>query len=161
MYPEEASRLYLEDLGEVIADADAKSIVPDAVNKLEYNFFTPQPVKDARAYYLHYIIHDWSDGSAREILQMQKSAMKPGYSKLLIYDHVLDDQKCPSSAAAYDIAMMVHLCGQERTEKQWLALFDSVGLRVTKLWGKPPGTSSVIELEVPLSWETNIRGLSL
>ncbi|TIC92873.1 O-methyltransferase af390-400 [Colletotrichum higginsianum] len=126
MYPEEASRLYLEDLGEVIADADAKSIIPATVNKLEYNFFTPQPIKDARAYYLRHIIHDWPDESAREILLMQKSAMKPGYSKLLIYDH-------------------------ERTEKQWLALFDSVGLRVAKLWKKPPGTSSVIELEVPLS----------
>ncbi|KAK6216542.1 hypothetical protein QIS74_06656 [Colletotrichum tabaci] len=45
MYPEEASRLYLEDLGEVIADADAKSIIPATVNKLEYNFFTPQPIK--------------------------------------------------------------------------------------------------------------------
>ncbi|CCF33793.1 hypothetical protein CH063_05918 [Colletotrichum higginsianum] len=168
MYPEEASRLYLEDLGEVIADADAKSIIPATVNKLEYNFFTPQPIKgkapntepatqgvdcvtDARAYYLRHIIHDWPDESAREILLMQKSAMKPGYSKLLIYDHVLDDQKCSSGAAAYDIAMMVHFCAQERTEKQWLALFDSVGLRVAKLWKKPPGTSSVIELEVPLS----------
>lgn len=168
MYPEEASRLYLEDLGEVIADADAKSIIPATVNKLEYNFFMPQPIKgkapntepamqgvdcvtDARAYYLRHIIHDWPDESAREILLMQKSAMKPGYSKLLIYDHVLDDQKCSSGAAAYDIAMMVHFCAQERTEKQWLALFDSVGLRVAKLWKKPPGTSSVIELEVPLS----------
>ncbi|KAJ0160691.1 Demethylsterigmatocystin 6-O-methyltransferase, partial [Colletotrichum tanaceti] len=148
MYPEEASRLYLQDLGQVLADSDAKSILPDAVNKLEYDFFTPQPVKGARAYYLRHIIHDWQDEPAREILRMQASAMKPGYSKLLIYNHVLPDQKCPSRAASYDIMMMVYVCGRERTEEQWLALVDSVGLRVTKIWKEPPGTSSVIELEI-------------
>ncbi|WDK20460.1 o-methyltransferase [Colletotrichum graminicola] len=44
-YPEVASRIYLEDLPEVIADANEKAIIPNAVNKLEYSFFTPQPIK--------------------------------------------------------------------------------------------------------------------
>ncbi|KAK2046014.1 S-adenosyl-L-methionine-dependent methyltransferase, partial [Colletotrichum somersetense] len=150
-YPEAASRIYLEDLPEVIADAHKKAIIPNSVNKLEYNFFTPQPIKSARAYYMHHIIHDWPDASAQKILETQKSAMKPGYSRLLIHDHVLDDEKSLLGPASIDIAMMVCLAGQERTEKQWLALFDSVGLKVIKFWKKPPGTSSVIEVEVPLS----------
>ncbi|OHW98651.1 o-methyltransferase [Colletotrichum incanum] len=151
VYPEAASRLYLEDLQEVIADAHTKSIIPNTVNKLEYSFFTPQPVKSARAYFMHHIIHDWPDALARKILQMQKSAMKPGYSRLLIHDHVLDDEKSRVAPAAYDIAMMVSLAGQERTESQWLALFDSVGLKVIKFWKKPPDTFCVIEVEVPIS----------
>ncbi|EFQ28172.1 uncharacterized protein GLRG_03316, partial [Colletotrichum graminicola M1.001] len=150
-YPEVASRIYLEDLPEVIADANEKAIIPNAVNKLEYSFFTPQPIKSARAYYMHHIIHDWPDASARKILEMQKGAMKPGYSRLLIHDNVLDDEKCLLGPTSLDITMMVCLAGQERTEKQWLALFDSVGLKVIKFWKNPPNTSSVIEVEVPLS----------
>ncbi|KAK2019175.1 S-adenosyl-L-methionine-dependent methyltransferase [Colletotrichum eremochloae] len=149
-YPEEASRIYLEDLPEVIADGHHKSIVPNTVNKVEYNFFTPQPIKSARAYFMHHIIHDWPDASAQKILEMQKISMKPGYSRLLIHDHVLDDEKSLLGPASLDIGMMMCLAGQERTEKHWLALFDSVGLKVIKFWKKPLGTGSAIEVEVPL-----------
>ncbi|KAK1566271.1 S-adenosyl-L-methionine-dependent methyltransferase [Colletotrichum navitas] len=150
-YPELASRIYLEDLPEVIADANEKAIIPNNVNKLEYNFFTPQPIKSARAYFMHHIIHDWPDASAQKILEMQKSAMKPGYSRLLIHENVLDGEKSLLGPTSLDITMMVCLAGQERTEKQWLALFDSVGLKVIKFWKKPPGTFNIIEVEVPLS----------
>ncbi|KAK1954615.1 S-adenosyl-L-methionine-dependent methyltransferase [Colletotrichum sublineola] len=110
-YPEEASRIYLEDLPEVIADGHQKSIVPNTVNKVEYNFFTPQPIKSARAYFMHHIIHDWPDASAQKILEMQKISMKPGYSRLLIYDHVLDDEKGFLGPASFDIGMMMCLAG--------------------------------------------------
>ncbi|KAK1980738.1 S-adenosyl-L-methionine-dependent methyltransferase [Colletotrichum cereale] len=150
-HPEASSRIYLEDLPTVIADAHQKSLIPNTVNKLEYDFFTPQPIKGARAYYMHHIIHDWPDASAQKILEMQKSAMKPGYSRLLIHDQVLDDENSLVEPASLDIAMMVVLAGQERTEKHWLALFDSVGLKVIRFWKKPPHTSSIIEVEVPLS----------
>lgn len=100
---------------------------------------------------MHHIIHDWSDEPARKILEMQKTAMKPGYSKLLIHDQILDDEKSQMNTAAFDILMMVYLAGMERTEKQWLALLDSVGLRVVKFWKKPPDNFSVIEVELPPS----------
>ena len=40
-HPETAARLYLEDLPQVVARSDC----PDSVNKLGYDFFTPQPIK--------------------------------------------------------------------------------------------------------------------
>lgn len=40
-HPETASRLYLEDLAEVVS----LSKCPDPVNKIGYDFFTPQPIK--------------------------------------------------------------------------------------------------------------------
>ncbi|KAL0942358.1 o-methyltransferase [Colletotrichum truncatum] len=144
-YPELAPRLYLADLPEVVA----ANIVPEAVKKLNYDFFTPQPIKHAKVYYLHHIIHDWSDEPARKILLMQKDAMKPGYSRILIHDQILDDEKSQMSTAAFDMAMMVYLAGQERTEKQWVALLDSVGLKTIKFWKKPPDAFSVIEVELP------------
>ncbi|KAK7454351.1 hypothetical protein CaCOL14_005526 [Colletotrichum acutatum] len=150
-YPNEGSRLYLEDLQSVISDAKNKALLPDTVKQVEYSFFEPQPVKHARAYYMHHIIHDWPDHSALKILEMQKGAMKPGYSRLLIHDQVLDDGKSQLNTTAFDIAMMVYLSGKERTEKQWLALLDSAGLRVIKFWRKPPDYFSVIEVEIPTS----------
>ncbi|KAK1700490.1 S-adenosyl-L-methionine-dependent methyltransferase [Colletotrichum godetiae] len=150
-YPNEGSRLYLEDLQSVISDAEEKALLPDTVKKVEYSFFEPQPVKHARAYYMHHIIHDWPDHLALKILETQKSAMKPGYSRLLIHDQVLDDEKSQMNTTAFDIGMMVYLSGKERTEKQWLALLDSAGLRIIKFWKKPPDYFSVIEVEVPVS----------
>ncbi|TDZ26542.1 O-methyltransferase [Colletotrichum orbiculare MAFF 240422] len=144
-YPGSAARMYLADLPGVVA----ANIVPDAVNKVGYDFFTPQPIKHAKAYYLHHVIHDWSDEPARKILEMQKSAMKPGYSRLLIHDQILDDHKSQLNTSAFDIVMMVFLAGRERTEKQWLALVESAGLRVVRFWKKPPDSFSVIELELP------------
>ncbi|KAF6833949.1 o-methyltransferase [Colletotrichum plurivorum] len=146
-YPETASRLYLADLPAVIAE----NIVPASIKKVDYDFFTPQPVKHAKAYYLHHIIHDWSDEPARKILEMQKTAMKPGYSRLLIHDQILDDEKSQMNTAAFDILMMVYLAGMERTEKQWLALLNSVGLKVVNFWKKPPDNFSIIEVELPSS----------
>lgn len=37
---------------------------------------------------MHGVLHDWSDEPARKILEMQKGAMTPGYSTLLIHDHI-------------------------------------------------------------------------
>lgn len=48
-HPEQASRLVLQDLPEVVAKATCDS----AIQRQAYDFFTPQPVIGARAYYLH------------------------------------------------------------------------------------------------------------
>ncbi|KAJ5733504.1 hypothetical protein N7493_002290 [Penicillium malachiteum] len=87
-YPDTAPRLYLQDLPEVIE----RSTCPDPVNKMAHDFFQPQPVKDARIYYIHAVLHDWPDEHARKILEMLRDALKPGYSHLLIHDYVVPDQ---------------------------------------------------------------------
>jgi hypothetical protein len=79
-------------------------------------------------------MHDYSDAKCREILQNVVTAMKPGYSKLLIFDYILPDVGTPLWPALLDIQMMVSLSGMERTETQWRALLNSVGLDVLKFW---------------------------
>lgn len=39
------------------------------IKKQTHDFFTEQPIKDARFYFLHTIVHDWSDGQAKNILE--------------------------------------------------------------------------------------------
>lgn len=69
-------RVVLQDQASVIAtieDKEAKAFEPMA-----HDFFTPQPMRHARAYHLHSILHDWDDKDSLRILENLKPALKPG-----------------------------------------------------------------------------------
>ncbi|KAL4947738.1 S-adenosyl-L-methionine-dependent methyltransferase [Aspergillus filifer] len=142
-HPEHAPRLVLQDRSDVISLAKC----PSTVQMLVHDFFAPQPIKGARAYYLHGVIHDWADPPARTILGHLRDAMTLGYSKLLVHDHVLPDRDPHPQATAYDLTMMVNVSAFERTEQMWVKLLGSVGFRVVKIWSSPLATQSVIEAE--------------
>lgn len=78
------------------------------------------------------ILHDWPDAKCREILQHTMSAMGPG-SVILIDDMVLPTSKVNWQATQIDFAMMTALASMERTEEQWHALLDSVGLKARNI----------------------------
>lgn len=104
--------------------------------------------KGARAYYLHGVLHDWPDKQARQILHNLKEAMTPGYSKLLVHDHVIPESRPHPHTTAYDLTMMVKLSALERTESMWRELLGSVGLGIITIWTSPLATQSIIEAEV-------------
>jgi hypothetical protein len=79
-------------------------------------------------------MHDYSDAKCREILQNVVRVMKPGHSKMLIFDYILPDVGTPLWPALLDIQMMAVLSGMERTETQWRELLGSVGMEVVKFW---------------------------
>jgi hypothetical protein len=114
-HSETASRLYLQDRPEVVK----LSKCPDPVNKMDYDFFTPQPIKGSRVYYMHGVLHDWSDEPARKILAMQRDAMTPGYGTLLTHDYIAPRAFAHPHTTAYDLTMMLMVAGAERTEMQW------------------------------------------
>ncbi|RMD44105.1 hypothetical protein DV735_g969, partial [Chaetothyriales sp. CBS 134920] len=143
-HPETAARLYLEDRPAVIK----LSKCPDPVNKIGYDFFTPQPIKGARVYYLHGVLHDWSDEPACKILTMQRAAMTPGYSTLLIHDHIVTEALAHPHATGYDLTMMAMVAGEERTESHWRELLKSVGFEVVKIWRSPVAVQGIIEAEI-------------
>ena len=60
----------------------------DGVTFTQYDFFQPQPIRNADVYFMRQIFHDWSDEYAVQILQNQVEAMGP-HSKLVIMDMVL------------------------------------------------------------------------
>ena len=102
----------------------------------------------ARAYYMHGVIHDWSDEPARRILEGVRAAMKPGFSTLLIHDHVISESHPNPAATAYDLTMMVKVAALERSDSMWRRLLDSAGLKIVKIWDSPLATQSIIEAEV-------------
>ncbi|KAI1266025.1 sterigmatocystin 8-O-methyltransferase [Xylariaceae sp. FL1019] len=127
-------RLVLEDLGAVTNNIGAT--LDPAIEVLQYDFFTEQPIEGARAYFFHHILHDWSDDVCLDILKHVTKAMKPGYSKLLLHEMIIPAQNASSFHAMLDLSMMAFNGGMERTERQWGALLAKAGLDVIKVW--PP-----------------------
>lgn len=99
-------------------------------------------------YYMHSIVHDWSEKSAHKILEMLRDALKLGYSKLLIYDHVVPDKSAHHQTTFFDRTMMAFVAGQERTETEFRTLIEAAGYRFVKFWRSPLAPQAIVEAEV-------------
>jgi hypothetical protein len=88
----------------------------------------------ARGYFLHHIIHDWSDKYCHLILEAKQPAMRPGYSKLLIHDLILPDSGAQEIQARFDLVMMTFNRGMERSKAQWSKLLEDARFVNIKLW---------------------------
>ncbi|KAI0430917.1 sterigmatocystin 8-O-methyltransferase [Xylaria sp. FL1042] len=144
-YPSKG-KLILQDSPDIVKN---KREFPDGVEAMSYDFFTEQPVKGARAYFYHHILHDWSDYKCEEILQSVRNAMKPGYSKLYIHEMIVPDAQASAYVAMLDMTMMCFNAGMERTARQWKELLARVGLEVVKVWTPPEdGAGGIVEAMV-------------
>ena len=122
-------RLVLQDLPNAIDLARSQQPpLPSHIIPYAHDFFTPQPIKGARAYYFRTIFHDWPDSHCRLILKHTLDAMGPN-SKLLINEYVLPEKGVAVFPACLDLSMMATKGGQERTERDWRNLVESVGGR--------------------------------
>ncbi|KAK8133094.1 hypothetical protein PG999_001267 [Apiospora kogelbergensis] len=149
--PQYTGRLVLQELPEVVAAATAKSVGADGRIELQaHDFFTPQPVRGARAYFMRTVLHDWPDAQCRQILAQLKDAMEPGYSRILISDCAISDEKAAWQHVSMDIFMMNQVSSRERTEREWRELIGSCGLEVTGIYNKGDGNEGLIEAILPL-----------
>ena len=105
-------------------------------------------VEGARAYYLRSIFHDWPDEACRTILRGLKPAMRPGYSKLIINDWVIPEQRAPLYPSLLDINMLALFSSMERTASQFQALLESEGFEIVQVHAIPE-TEGCIEAVVP------------
>ena len=95
-------KLYLQDLPSVIAEAQEK---PERIEMLGYDFFTPQPVRNAKAYYMRTVLHDWPDDFCLKILKNIREAMGPD-SLLLINENVVPNRGASIFQTWVDHVMM-------------------------------------------------------
>ena len=114
------------------------------VKKMPHDFLTPQPVKAARAYYMHYVMHDWPDDTAVEILKHVASAMEKGYSSVLIHD-IVAGEKPSGVETMLDFWVWMSLGGLERKEKAWRDLIGKAGLEVVKIWRAEGSLEGIVE----------------
>ncbi|KAH8661162.1 S-adenosyl-L-methionine-dependent methyltransferase [Ilyonectria robusta] len=145
-YPNAPGRLILQDLPRVL---DKITNLEGDIERMPHDFLTPQPIKGARAYYMHQILHDYPDDKCVEIVKQVKEAMIPGYSKLLLNEHVIPAMGANWEATYLDVYMMVLFSARERTEDDWRELLEKrCGLKICKFWDPGNGVEAIIECKL-------------
>jgi hypothetical protein len=139
-------KLILQEREPVVESIQNKEKLPFECQVTD--FFTPQPVKGARAYFLHSVLHDWDDDVCVKILDNLKPALIPGYSRVLVHENSITEEHPTLAHTAMDMMMLGHLAMRERTETEWRAIVEKAGLKVVKIYSYPGVAESVIEVEL-------------
>ena len=92
---------------------------------------------------MKFIMHDWNDELCVKVLRNVVAGMKKGYSTLIVEDFIIPARDAALLPAMWDLQMMSLLSAMERTEKQWRALFEQVGLEIEGFY-LPPGDGTGI-----------------
>jgi hypothetical protein len=138
-------KMVLQDLGPVVERARSTngSIGFDIV---EYDFWNPQFIKGAKAYYLRRVLHGYSDANCVRILSNTREAMEAD-SKLLIAEMLVPERLDGTTvnAATTDMAIMSY-GGKERTLKQFKTILASAKLQYVAIWQPHEGwMNSLVE----------------
>ncbi|KAI2610039.1 putative O-methyltransferase [Hypoxylon fragiforme] len=144
-HPSLPGKLILQDRAEVISTVSGQSALFEAA---AHDFFTPQPVKGARAYYLHSVLHDWGDDDCVRILEQLRPALRPGYSRLLINEIIVPDRNASWPVTSMDQLVFVLGAMGERTQGHWESILQRAGFKVTKIYSYEMGSESLIEAEL-------------
>jgi O-methyltransferase domain len=103
----------------------AAAHVPEGCEVVAGSFLESVPAGDA--YVLSRILHGFDDETAAQILGNVRGAARPG-ARVLILDAVVPEGNDPHGSKWLDLLMLVLVAGRERTEPEWRALLDRVGL---------------------------------
>ncbi|KAI6087974.1 S-adenosyl-L-methionine-dependent methyltransferase [Hypoxylon rubiginosum] len=142
-HPQLPGRVVLQDQPFVLPHA----IPTDGVEKLSFDFWTEQPLKGSRIYYMRNILEDYPDDKALAILENTLPAMSPG-SLLIIDEMIIPNSGATLRSTVQDMVMMTSLASAERTERQWEALLDRAGLRVLQktAYNEATGESIIVTM---------------
>ena len=124
----------LFDVPPVIAGAGArleKEGVAERVEKVSGDFFSSVP-KNADAYLMKHIIHDWDDERATRILRNINQAMTEN-GKVLIVEVVVPEGNEPHYSKLLDLEMLTSPGGLERTAQEYRELLAAAGFRLTRI----------------------------
>ncbi|KAL1966251.1 hypothetical protein VTN77DRAFT_4604 [Rasamsonia byssochlamydoides] len=140
-------RVILQDRPEALSDVIDGL---ENVELMEYDFFTPQPIKGAHIYYIRRCLHDWPDATCVQILKNIASAMQPGdkRSRIVIAECILPDVGTDVEGCWMDLTMMT-LTGGERTRSQWTRILEEAGLQVGKFYTAPGTNYGAVEAWLP------------
>ncbi len=111
----------------------------DRVSFVSGSFFEPETIPkamDGDAFYMRYILHDWSTDEVLTILRNLRTAMGSAKVTLLIGECALPDHHTVGvPSIMYDIDMqMMAVFGeaQERTPLQWKGVLNAAGFKLIK-----------------------------
>jgi SAM-dependent methyltransferase len=105
-----------------------------------------ESVPEADTYLLRYILHDWDDESAVQILKNCRQALRPG-GRLFVLEMVIEEFGGTPLPILQDVNMLVLFGGRERTLSEFGSLLEKAGLRLVR--ATPTSTPlQVIEAEL-------------
>ncbi len=110
----------LFDQPQVVAEAPRH----DRMETVGGDFFSDIPQADA--FVLRWILHDWDDDKALDILKNVRRAAKPG-AALMVVESVIPEDAAFDMGKWMDLNMMVMAGGRERTANEFRDLFDRAG----------------------------------
>lgn len=88
---------------------------------------------EADIYLLKYIVHNWSDPVAINILKSVRKSMKPS-SKILIIENIISNDPTPHFSKNMDLVQMALFDeGHERTEDEFAQLLTSANLKLNRV----------------------------
>ena len=143
-YPNLPGRVICQDLEETIKSAPPN----EGVEMMPHDFFTPEPIQDAKYYYLRTVLHDWPDDKCERILKNIIPAMGPD-SKILIDDMVLPNTGVHWWSACLDLHMYTVLGAMERNVDQWESLLEKCGLKIVEIKTYMPVMRNSVIVVVP------------
>ena len=80
----------------------------------------------AKYYYMRNILHDWPDEQCKQILSNLKPALRKGHSRILLNEIIIPDVGSGWFETGVDMIMLNCHSAQERREKHWVELVDSL-----------------------------------
>ena len=95
------------------------------------SFFERVP-EGADAYFMKFIIHDWQDARAIEILRARYRAM-PDDGTLLVADMVIPEGNDFFFGKLIDLEMLLIPGGKERTAEEFRELFAAAGFELSRI----------------------------
>lgn len=141
--PDVKGRYILQDR-QVVLDTIGRNEIP-GIERKEYDFFTPQPIKGAKIYYLRRIFHDWPDAVCLEVLKnIAAGIIDKAQQRVVIQDDVLPAKGADAEGAWSDLTMMT-LTGAERTEKHWRELLGNAGFQLSRTIVSPGTNWGAVE----------------
>lgn len=99
---------------------------------VEHDFFQPQPeiARGSLYYYTEQVLHNWPDEQCIVILKHIAKAMRPGYSRLLLNEEVL--QANSMMLVAMDYHMAYAHASRQRTLEEVGSLCAAAGLKIVQ-----------------------------
>ena len=139
----------LFDKAEVLRDVDVAFAADGLAGRYRTeagDFFQTAPA-DGDLYALSFILHDWPDEKALQILRSVRGGIS-GDGRLLVIERLVprwgENTAMLRHQLYQDVNMMVNFGGQERSEDDFGALLKSAGFELTRVL--PTGTAvSVVE----------------
>jgi 6-hydroxytryprostatin B O-methyltransferase len=148
-------RFIVQDQANPVAQGQARlpHEMKERISFQVHDFFKENPVEGPSAFMLRFILHDWPDVQALEILRGLTVKMTPEKTKLIIVDTIVRPPEQMhfvqrKSVSKMDLTMRTVMNSGERTQEEWEQLVEKADplLQIQQIKSIEGSDHSIIEV---------------